>query len=119
MKAILPYNDEIQNICSILVDSMPTRISMIINGKGERIKNYKCFVAIIWVNYTFLGNFCDFSVFFSLSQLIHTLLYNRNSILAIRFHNKRINDPWKSFLKQRGYFRGSVPVTFCRLDLFD
>ena len=31
--------DEVQYICSILVDSMPTRISMIIYGKGGRIKN--------------------------------------------------------------------------------
>ena len=32
------HNDEVQNIFSTLVDSMPRRISMIVNAKGEHIK---------------------------------------------------------------------------------
>ena len=32
------HDDEVQNICSILANSMPTRISRLINAKGGHIK---------------------------------------------------------------------------------
>ena len=32
------HDDEVQNICSTHVDSMPTQISMLINAKGGHIK---------------------------------------------------------------------------------
>ena len=51
------HDDEVQNIRSTVVDSMPTRISMLINAKGGHIKYYNCLIEIIGAKYTFLANF--------------------------------------------------------------